>query len=290
MNHYRHHIGDYRKDTSHLSLLEHGIYRQALDLYYLEESPLPADMQRLMRLLCVRNADEERALCAVLEDFFSLTNEGYVHARCERELEAIYAKSEKARESAGKRWGREKQTVSSKKKASDANAMRTHSERNAKAMLPSNPVPSNPVPKGKDLLDGSDEPPETDEQPEAKRKQSEYPPEFEALWSQYPKRAGGNPKKQAFKAYTARLREGVSHEDLIAGVMRYAAYCEQQGKVGTEFVKQASGFLGPNELWREPYRPPDQPPRMTVHNGGLKPAVDNSDVARRWAAKQGGAA
>lgn len=149
MNHYRHHIGDYRKDTAHLSLLEHGIYRQALDLYYLEEQPLPSDLGRLMRLLCVRNADEERSLCAVLADFFVLTDEGYVHARCERELEAIYAKSDKARESAMKRWSAKKQPVSGKKKRDNANAMRTHSERNANGMLPSNPVPSNPVPKEK---------------------------------------------------------------------------------------------------------------------------------------------
>ncbi|WP_019558504.1 YdaU family protein [Thioalkalivibrio sp. ALE12] len=289
MNHYRHHIGDYRKDTSHLSLLEHGVYRQAIDLYYLSESPLPSDMQRLMRLLCVRTADEERALCAVLEDFFTLTNEGYEHARCKRELEAIYEKSEKARESAQKRWGKEKQDVTKADAQQNEGAMRTHSEGNAKAMLPSNPVPSNPVPKGKDLLDGSDEPTDTKGQPEAKRNESEYPPEFEALWAQYPKRGGDNPQKKAFKAYTARLRKGVTHEDMMAGVMRYAAYCEQQGKVGTEFVKQAATFLGPDEHWREEYRPPAKP-TMTVHNGGLKPAVDNSDVARRWAAKQGGVA
>ena len=147
MNHYRHHIGDYRKDTAHLSLLEHGIYRQALDLYYLEEQPLPLDLPRLMRLLCVRNADEERSLCAVLADFFTETEEGYVHTRCERELEAIYAKSDKARDSAMKRWEAKKQPVSRKKKSANANAMPTHSERNANGMLPSNPVTHNPLPK-----------------------------------------------------------------------------------------------------------------------------------------------
>lgn len=176
MNHYRHHIGDYRKDTAHLSLLEHGIYRQALDLYYLEEQPLPLDMDRLMRLLCVRNADAERSLCAVLADFFIATEEGYVHTRCERELEEIYAKSDKARESAMKRWSAKKQPVSGKKKRDNANAMRPHSERNANGMLPSNPLPSNPLPK-KDIGASTDR--------------------FHDFWKTYPRKKGDKAKAEA---------------------------------------------------------------------------------------------
>ena len=57
MHYYPHNIGDYRKDTSHLSLLEHGIYRQLLDSYYLDEMPLSNDLAKLMRSHSVR-ADE----------------------------------------------------------------------------------------------------------------------------------------------------------------------------------------------------------------------------------------
>jgi uncharacterized protein YdaU (DUF1376 family) len=170
MNHYRHHIGDYRKDTGHLSLLEHGIYRQALDLYYLEEQPLPLEMDRLMRLLCVRNADEERSLCAVLADFFKETEEGYVHVRCERELEAFYEKSEKARESARKRWDEKKQPVTRKQKAADANAMRTHSERNANGMLPN--YPSTQLPSSKNIC------------------------RFAEFWQAYPRKKGSKQKAE----------------------------------------------------------------------------------------------
>jgi Protein of unknown function (DUF1376) len=48
MYYYQHHIGDYRKDTSHLSLIEHGIYRQLLDLYYITEKPLDKKSIRLI--------------------------------------------------------------------------------------------------------------------------------------------------------------------------------------------------------------------------------------------------
>jgi uncharacterized protein YdaU (DUF1376 family) len=46
MHHYQHHIGDYRRDTMHLTLLEHGVYRQLIDLYYLQEKPLDANAMR----------------------------------------------------------------------------------------------------------------------------------------------------------------------------------------------------------------------------------------------------
>ncbi|WP_081618900.1 YdaU family protein [Thioalkalivibrio sp. ARh3] len=190
MNHYRHHIGDYRKDTSHLSLLEHGIYRQAIDLYYLSESPLPSDMSRLMRLLCVRTADEERALCAVLEDFFTLTDEGYEHARCKRELEAIYEKSEKARESAQKRWGKEKQEVKPRKSQKDTGAMRTHSESNANAMLPSNPVTQYPVPNKNHGANPSDRPGE-------KRRAKFTPPSVDQV-AEYCRERGNHVDPQQF--------------------------------------------------------------------------------------------
>lgn len=141
MNYYKHNIGDYRRDTAHLSLIEHGIYRQMLDQYYLDEKPLIADKEKLMRSLCVRNADELRAAENVLNDFFKLTKKGYEHIRCERELEAIYAKSEKARQSAKSRWSDKNQQV---KEDDNANASETHTKRNANGMLPTthNPLPT----------------------------------------------------------------------------------------------------------------------------------------------------
>jgi len=70
MHYYQHNIADYRKDTSHLNLMEHGIYRQLLDSYYLDEIPLCVDLAKLMRSHSVRTADEEQALKNVLTDFF----------------------------------------------------------------------------------------------------------------------------------------------------------------------------------------------------------------------------
>jgi uncharacterized protein YdaU (DUF1376 family) len=105
----------------HLSLLEHGVYRQLLDLYYLNECELDANA---LRLICARSAEEINAAETVLNEFFEKTGSGYKHKRCEAEIEKFRSKSTKAKASADARW-------SGKQGNDDANAMRTHSEGNA---------------------------------------------------------------------------------------------------------------------------------------------------------------
>jgi hypothetical protein len=87
---------------------------------------------------------------------------------------------------------------------------------------------------------------------------------FDELWSAYPKREGGNSKKAAFRAYKARLRDGVRPDELLEGVTRYARYCDSADPplTGTRFVKQAATFLGPDEHWRESWEDgrPNTPP------------------------------
>lgn len=117
MHYYQFNIGDYRRDTGHLSLLEHGIYRSLIDSCYLNEIPLCEDDAILMRTHCIRTSEEEKAFKNVLRDFFILTKKGYTHKKCLEQIKKYNAKSEKARLSAKVRW--------------DAKAMRTHSEGNA---------------------------------------------------------------------------------------------------------------------------------------------------------------
>jgi hypothetical protein len=80
-----------------------------------------------------------------------------------------------------------------------------------------------------------------------------YPREFEATWLVYPPRTGGNPKKEAFQAWRARLRSGVPVEVLHAGVERYAAFMAAEGKLGSRFVMQGATFFGSGEHYLEPY-------------------------------------
>jgi uncharacterized protein YdaU (DUF1376 family) len=122
VNYYQRHIGDYIKDTAHLSLLEHGVYVRLLDVYYSRESGI-ADAEAA-RLVGARSEDERAALETVLNEFFVLADGLWTHSRCEREIEQFKAKAEKAASSARKRWHSE----------GNAKAMPTHSERMANAV------------------------------------------------------------------------------------------------------------------------------------------------------------
>ena len=73
MHYYQFNIGDYRADTAHLSIIEHGIYRQLIDWYYLDEKPIPKETQVVMRRLRL-GSDEQHYLTNVLNDFFVLTD------------------------------------------------------------------------------------------------------------------------------------------------------------------------------------------------------------------------
>ncbi len=94
-----------------------------------------------------------------------------------------------------------------------------------------------------------------------------YSPEFETAWQAYPKRAGGNSKAAAFKAWNARLKDGVKPEVMLAGVKRYAAYARATGSAGTQYVKQAVSFFGPDRHFEESWQAPSAP--GGGHNGTI---------------------
>ena len=103
----------------------------------------------------------------------------------------------------------------------------------------------------------------------ARSAKQDYSPELETAWQAYPKRAGGNSKSGAYKAWKARLKDGVKPEDMLAGVKRYAAYARATGSVGTQYVKQAATFFGPDRHFEESWQAPSAP------GGG-----QNSTIAR----------
>lgn len=113
MHYYKFNIADYRKDTAHLSRLEHSIYRDLIDWYYLDEAPIPEETQTVSRRLRLVTQEEATALNSVLNDFFYFKN-GWHHKRIDMEI-AEYNELCKKNKDNGKAGGRPKktQTVSS---------------------------------------------------------------------------------------------------------------------------------------------------------------------------------
>ncbi len=103
MHYYKRHLGDYARDTGHLTALEHGVYNLLLDWYYINECPIPEDKAiRISR----GNPEETKT---VLSEFFSLSERGWVNKRAEVDIADYKVRAEKNRDT-GKLGGRPKKT------------------------------------------------------------------------------------------------------------------------------------------------------------------------------------
>ena len=102
---YKFFIADYQRDAAQLSLIEHGAYRLLLDQAYLSGGTLPANPERIFRLLGAINSAEQEAIKSVLTEFFHKGRDGYTHARVTKEVSVYAEKAERNRE-VGARGGR----------------------------------------------------------------------------------------------------------------------------------------------------------------------------------------
>ncbi len=110
----------------------------------------------------------------------------------------------------------------------------------------------------------------SDDEPPAKKNKNAYPEEFEKAWKAYPAREGSNPKNSAYGAWNARVREGVDPDELLAGVIRYAAFCQTKGQTGTTFVMQGQRFFGKSREFENTWAVSSQPlraGRVDTHSG-----------------------
>lgn len=69
---------------------------------------------------------------------------------------------------------------------------------------------------------------------------SKYTVPFEELWKAYPRHAD---KGEAYKKYQARLKDGYSHEELMAATLAYAEYC-RRSHTEEKYIKHGATFLG----------------------------------------------
>jgi uncharacterized protein YdaU (DUF1376 family) len=122
VNYVELHIGDYDKNTAHLTACEDGIYGRLLRRYYDTETELPLDVKAVQRLVRARAKDELAAVVVVLNEFFEQTSTGWRHERCEGEIAKYREKRAKAQRSANARWDRSER---------NANASAAHDGRNA---------------------------------------------------------------------------------------------------------------------------------------------------------------
>ena len=94
MHYYQFNIGDYLSHTKHLDLMEDLAYRRLLDLYYLHERPLNSGIASVARQIGMR--DQETEVKTVLEEFFHLSDDGWINQRADKEIKHFHSKIDQA--------------------------------------------------------------------------------------------------------------------------------------------------------------------------------------------------
>ena len=220
MHYYQFNIADYRKDTAHLSLLEHGIYRQLLDTYYLDEKPIETKL--VIRRLKIITDEEKTALENVLSDFFQRSDCGnfYIHKRIDAEIEKYQARVETAKAN-GIKGGRPKKTQTKPKKTKPVNsglAKKTKGKANHK------PITNNQEPILKDISII----------------------EFESFWEMYPRKTQ---KLDAEKAWI-KLKPDKETFELIAKNIEQRLALGDWSHDEKQYIPHASTYLN-RERWTD---------------------------------------
>lgn len=222
MNYYKRHIGDYMKDASHLSLLEHGVYMRLLDVYYTREVAIPVD--QAARLIGARAKDEKEALSVVLGEFFSISDGAYSQRRCDAEIADMQKKAETNRE-VGKRGGRPKKVTGSVPVGADSGnpeITQMVSENNPDVTLSNNHKPitnnhSTPLPPVGDGVGVG----------------------FEVVFGEYPKKAAEAKAREAW----GKLAPDAALQEQILSAVRVHRTLEQWTKEGGKFIPTLANWL-----------------------------------------------
>lgn len=268
MNFYKHYIGDFQRDTGHLSLTERGAYRALLDAFYASEKPLPKAAPELCRLVGAFTKAERDAIVRVLKEFWQQTDDGWVNGRALKEIAKAGHQREVNRGIAEAREAARRSHEQSTNRATTASPIQTPDSIHQTVLQPSSPVPNlsaSPARARGETREGGarDVPRET----------------VEAIRVAYPPGLyRGADWLLAERAIRDRAAEGVDPAELLAAAQAYGAQQQALEKAGTQYVLKPSRFFGSDD-WRGPFPLPAKPEnaydRIMRLNGG---APDNSTV------------
>lgn len=249
MNFYKHYIGDFQRDTGHLSLTERGAYRALLDAFYASEKPLPASMAELCRTVGAHTKGERDAVGRILKEFWTRTDDGWANGRALKEI----AKAEhqrgvnrgiaEAREAARK--GNEQGHDKSTNRSTTTQPIQTPDSR-----LQTQDPESASDPTLRVSANSAREPTHT------RRTEPDRP--FAALQAAYPAFSGRQDWLAAEHAAGVLIdRKLADWPTLHAAVDRYAAFVAAGGVSGPQYVLTPAKFFGAaDKPWAQPWNPP----------------------------------
>jgi len=238
--------GDFMRSTRGWPLTARAVYRELLDAQW-DIGNLPIDPAELAAMIGASKEEWAKGW-GRCECKFPIVNGSHrQNAKLERVRATAFEyhaeRSEAGKKGAAARWGKKDDSASGSGNGSpNSSAM---AQPLAKPMAPSpspSPSPIHTKPSnGKEKI------------PTAHRTAPNAPIEFLDFKIAYPNRAGDQGWRKAQRAAHARIEEGHTWVEILEGAKRYAAYVRSTGNEGTEYVKQAATFLGPDLFFMQPW-------------------------------------
>lgn len=215
MNYYERHLGDYAKDTAHLTMLEHGAYGLLLDRYYSTEAGIPAgEAHRVSR---ARTSAEKAAVDAVLNEFFKLLDGVWVSKRAQEEITKVQNKIKVAQEN-GKRGGRPKTNPNETHEKPSGLSVGFENETQVKAHQTPDTRHQSPETKDNTHMSGTPD----DSPPKHGKKTNGHRPECIAILDFLNQKQGSSykPVEAHLKLIAARLAEGYEVQEFKSVIAR----------------------------------------------------------------------
>jgi uncharacterized protein YdaU (DUF1376 family) len=217
MHYYKFNIAGWTLSTSHLSLAEEAIYFRLINHYYDTEKPIPEETHSVFRRL--RLGNDSDIANTILNEFFTLTDKGWVQSRCEENLKE-YRKTSKKNKLNGSKGGRPSKNAASSVTQKKPTGLDSVSQNNPNYEL----LTTNHKLETRNYLKAM----------------------FDVFWKGYPKTQG---KAQALKTWTKLNPNQHLFDLIISSVVKFKASNEWT-KDGGQFIPNASTWLN-GERWED---------------------------------------
>ena len=103
-----------------------------------------------------------------------------------------------------------------------------------------------------------------------------YCEKFEYMWERRPKRSGPDSKANAYKAWSARIKEGYTEREMVEGLRAYGKHCAIEGKLNSPYTMQMQTFFGPALHFEADYGVPEQTQELATIAANNVPTIAKS--------------
>jgi len=218
--------GDYQRDTRHLSMMEHGAYRQMLDFCWDSRGPLPLDERRIFGICNARSNEEMGAVRHVLAEFFTESYDGHYNTRMQREVARAIALSERL-STAGKNGARKRKSLKRQGISTEAQPGLSLGSANPKPLLHTITTTITPT---------------------TTTRKTPGSPAFEAFWRDYPHCPQRSSRAQSIKRWQSLKLEPIAGQVMVA--LRACLDVPEWTKDGRKFVSAAEVWLN-KRMWEQ---------------------------------------